>query len=149
MKAKGIFISVLLVIDTFFVSYAAGFHSRHVLVVNPKLPPVVQKKVEAKPILPTKPAPKSNAKDGHGKKGSVDKAHGAKSHDIKRDAKSADTSAKSAAKTAASSTTKSDSGAKASTGKSTPKASATKPSMKKTTTPKPSPKPTAKPGPGA
>lgn len=89
MKAKGIFISVLLVIDTFFVSYAAGFHSRHVLVVNPKLPPVVQKKVEAKPILPTKPAPKSNAKDGHGKKGSVDKAHGAKSHDIKHDAKSA------------------------------------------------------------
>ena len=44
MKAKGKFISFLLVVDTFFVAYAYGFHSRQVLVVDPKLPPVVQKK---------------------------------------------------------------------------------------------------------
>ncbi|MBP9092799.1 hypothetical protein KBI23_17380 [bacterium] len=44
MKAKGKFISFLLVVDTFFVAYAYGFHSRQVLVVDPKLPPVVHKK---------------------------------------------------------------------------------------------------------
>ena len=58
MKAKGIFISTLLVIDTFLMSYAAGFHSKHVLVVNPKLPPVVQKKVEAKPVAAAAPTSK-------------------------------------------------------------------------------------------
>ena len=44
MRAKGKFISFLLVVDTFFVAYAYGFHSRQVLVVDPKLPPVVHKK---------------------------------------------------------------------------------------------------------
>lgn len=44
MRAKGKFISFLLVVDTFFVAYAYGFHSRQVLVVDPKLPPVVRKK---------------------------------------------------------------------------------------------------------
>ena len=44
MKAKGKFISFLLVVDTFFVAYAYGFHSRQVLVIDPKLPPVVHKK---------------------------------------------------------------------------------------------------------
>lgn len=44
MKAKGKFISFLLVVDTFFVAYAYGFHSRQVLVIDPKLPPVVQGK---------------------------------------------------------------------------------------------------------
>jgi len=78
MKAKGIFISTLLVIDTFLVSYAAGFHSRHVLVVNPKLPPVVHKieesvdKSKTPPVVPkTKTDEKSHsAKDtskSHGK----------------------------------------------------------------------------------
>jgi hypothetical protein len=65
MKAKGIFISTLLVIDTFFVSYAVGFQSRHVLIVNPKLPPVVQKKVEAKPIPAAVPAKKADTKNTH------------------------------------------------------------------------------------
>ena len=40
MKAKGKFISTLLVIDTFLVSYTAGFNSRHVLIVDPSLPPL-------------------------------------------------------------------------------------------------------------
>ena len=44
MKAKGRFISFLLVVDTFFVAYAYGFHSRQILVVDPKLPPVVPAK---------------------------------------------------------------------------------------------------------
>lgn len=48
MKAKGKFISFLLVVDTFFVAYAYGFHSRQVLVVDPKLPPVVQKEEKGK-----------------------------------------------------------------------------------------------------
>jgi hypothetical protein len=39
MKAKGRFISTLLVIDTFLVSYAVGFNSRHVLIVDPSLSP--------------------------------------------------------------------------------------------------------------
>ncbi len=50
MKAKGRFISFLLVVDTFFVAYAYGFHSRQVLVVDPKLPPLAVK-VE-KPAMP-------------------------------------------------------------------------------------------------
>jgi hypothetical protein len=54
MKAKGKFISFLLVVDTFFVAYAYGFHSRQVLVVDPKLPPVVQKKeVQKKDVQKT------------------------------------------------------------------------------------------------
>ena len=40
MKAKGKLISTLLVIDTFLVCYAAGFNSRHVLIVDPSLPPL-------------------------------------------------------------------------------------------------------------
>lgn len=80
MKAKGIFISTLLVIDTFLVSYAAGFHSRHVLVINPKLPPVVRKtqdKVVAPAVTPAKNSGDKNAqhvkgthtaKDDHGSK---------------------------------------------------------------------------------
>ena len=46
MKAKGIFISTLLVIDTFFISYAVGFNSHPVLVVDPALPPVAKKPSE-------------------------------------------------------------------------------------------------------
>ena len=72
MKAKGKFISFLLVVDTFFVAYAYGFHSRQVLVVDPKLPPVVQKKVMEKTESPKNPknikgtgkAPASAAKSG-------------------------------------------------------------------------------------
>lgn len=40
MKAKGIFISTLLVIDTFFVGFTYGFNSREVLIVDPSLPPL-------------------------------------------------------------------------------------------------------------
>ncbi len=43
MNVKGKIISTLLVIDTFFVSYAAGFNSRHVLIVDPALPAYVAK----------------------------------------------------------------------------------------------------------
>ena len=105
MKAKGIFISTLLVVDTFLMSYAAGFHSRHVLVVNPKLPTVVEKKVEAKPAPVSTPAKKTDAKDGHVKhasKGSHSaKTHGNGSHDTKAGEKPADSrsGAKPAAKT--------------------------------------------------
>ena len=44
MKAKGKFISFLLIVDTFFVAYAYGFHSRQVLVVDPKLSPLASTK---------------------------------------------------------------------------------------------------------
>ncbi len=84
MKAKGIFISTLLVVDTFLLSYAAGFHSRHVLVVNPKLPPVVQKKTEVKPTPVPIPAKKADSKEGHGKKDPHPAStHGKGSHDSK------------------------------------------------------------------
>jgi hypothetical protein len=54
MKAKGKFISFLLVVDTFFVAYAYGFHSRQVLVIDPKLPPVVPVKALEKAASPNK-----------------------------------------------------------------------------------------------
>lgn len=100
MKAKGIFISALLVVDTFLMSYAAGFHSRHVLVVNPKLPPVVQKQLE-KPSVPaataktaTKNAPEtgkhSGKTDKHGAKSKTGKDHDKGEHkQPSSDAKSA------------------------------------------------------------
>ena len=86
MKAKGIFISTLLVIDTFFVSYAAGFHSRHVLVINPKLPPVVHKKTDTIVAPIAVPAKKSGdknkhqAKDAHAGKNAAGKSHGKDAH---------------------------------------------------------------------
>ncbi len=40
MNAKGRFISTLLVINSFFASFAIGFNSRHVLVIDPSLPAV-------------------------------------------------------------------------------------------------------------
>jgi hypothetical protein len=49
VKAKGKLVSALLVIDTFFISFALGFNSRSVLVVDPSLPPV-------KPALKQEPA---------------------------------------------------------------------------------------------
>jgi hypothetical protein len=56
VKTKGLFISVLLVIDTFLVSYAAGFNSNSVLVVDPTLPPYKAPEVAA-------PAASSSEKD--------------------------------------------------------------------------------------
>lgn len=103
MKTKGIFISSLLVIDTFFVSYAAGFHSRHVLVINPKLPPVVQKTVDAKPTTAVVPPKKTDPKDTHSKQ-----KHPPKSHETKPSAKAGEKPAgKAVAKPAAKQTTKS------------------------------------------
>lgn len=40
MKPKRMFVTLLLVVDTFLVSYAVGFNSRQVLVVDPSLSPV-------------------------------------------------------------------------------------------------------------
>ncbi len=64
MKAKGIFIATLLVVDTFFIAYAYGFHSRHVLVIDAKLPPLktVEVKVKSEPSLKALPAKKVDAK---------------------------------------------------------------------------------------
>lgn len=61
MKGMGQFISALLVVDTFFVSYAVGFNSRRVLVVDPSLPPIVQP--HAEPAVTG-----SGAKDAAGEK---------------------------------------------------------------------------------
>lgn len=49
MKAEGIFISTLLVVDTFLVSFYFGFNSRHVLVVDPSLPSVLKTHTEQIP----------------------------------------------------------------------------------------------------
>jgi hypothetical protein len=70
MKAAGIFISSIVIVDTFLVSYAVGFNSRHVLVIDPKLPPV---KVE-KPVQPSVTPAKADTKD-------KPKADGAKAAD--------------------------------------------------------------------
>ncbi|MEZ4535958.1 MAG: hypothetical protein R3D26_13300 [Cyanobacteriota/Melainabacteria group bacterium] len=43
MKAKGIFISTLIVIDTFLGAYFYGVHSRTIKVIDPALPAVDQK----------------------------------------------------------------------------------------------------------
>lgn len=54
------FISALLIVDAFFVSYYLGFHSRSVPVIDPSLPPL------AKPVpvpAPAKPAAKPEVKD--------------------------------------------------------------------------------------
>jgi hypothetical protein len=47
VKAKGNIISFLLVIDTFFIAYAAGFNSHPVLVVDLSLPPLAKPEPKA------------------------------------------------------------------------------------------------------
>lgn len=95
MKAKGIFISTLLVIDTFLMSYAAGFHSRHVLVINPKLPPVVHKAEDAgKAKTPVIMPAKAGDKNAHATKNK----HASKN---KPESKATTAPAKSTAKSAA------------------------------------------------
>lgn len=95
MKAKGIFISTLLVIDTFLMSYAAGFHSRHVLVINPKLPPVVHKAEDAgKAKTPVITPAKAGDKNAHATKNK----HASKN---KPESKATTAPAKSTAKSAA------------------------------------------------
>jgi hypothetical protein len=77
VKAKGKFISTLLVMDTFFISFAAGFNSRHVLVVDPSLPPVppvvqpksAEKRAEAEPTkTQAKEKTAEHASGSHGSK---------------------------------------------------------------------------------
>jgi hypothetical protein len=77
VKAAGICISTLIVIDTFFISFAVGFNSRHVLEIDPSLPPLVQPKPPAKPAEVPKAAEKEK-KSEHtpGKPGAK---HGSKS----------------------------------------------------------------------
>ncbi len=52
MKMKGRFICLLLVVDTFFVSYAIGFNSRSVLIVDPSLPAFKPAEVTPAPEIP-------------------------------------------------------------------------------------------------
>lgn len=52
MKAKGRFISALLVVDAFLIAFAYGFNSRSVAVVDPSLPPVKPQSVEAATAKP-------------------------------------------------------------------------------------------------
>ncbi len=52
MKAKGMFISTLAAINAYLGGFAYGFNAHPVLVIDPKLPPVVQKQME-----PVKTAP--------------------------------------------------------------------------------------------
>ncbi len=144
MKAKGIFISTLLVIDTFFVSYAVGFQSRHVLIVNPKLPPVVQNKVEAKPLPAAVPGKHGDTKGIHTGKGThTSKTHGkgAQKSEVdksKTTGAAASTSAKPTAKTSA----PADSSKSKVSARDATQATA-KPSAKPA--PKPAVKPAAKP----
>jgi hypothetical protein len=68
MKAKGMFISAILIVDTFLVSYAIGFNSRHVAVVDPTMKPVaVPEEVKLDKNLPAvmPVAAKKTEKAGH------------------------------------------------------------------------------------
>jgi hypothetical protein len=56
MKAGGMFVSAILIIDTFFVSYYLGVHSRTVDVEDPTMKPV-EKLVPPKPPAEVKAAP--------------------------------------------------------------------------------------------
>jgi hypothetical protein len=70
MKPKGMFVTALLVVDTFLVSYAVGFNSRHVLVVNPSLPaaaPVSETSIDGQPASPDDKGDKTKA-EGKDKK---------------------------------------------------------------------------------
>jgi hypothetical protein len=76
VRAKFIFISVVMTMDSFFFGYAAGFNSRHVLIVDPKLPRLIVHKPEAKksktpppapPLSKIKPPPPKNATAKSGK----------------------------------------------------------------------------------
>lgn len=58
MNAKGMVISTLLIIDTFLVSFAFGFNSRHVKVIDPSMPPY---QPPAASLPPTKATPKTPA----------------------------------------------------------------------------------------
>ena len=51
MKGQGMFFTTLLTLDTFLVAFFFGFNSRHVLVIDPALPPVKPPHA-AKPATP-------------------------------------------------------------------------------------------------
>jgi hypothetical protein len=70
MKAKGMFMSALLIGDAFLVSYAIGFNSRHVQVVDPTMKPVAAA-IETKPAptAETKVTPKTVSKPASAKSG--------------------------------------------------------------------------------
>jgi len=130
VKARGIFITTLLSINAFLGGFAYGFNSRHVLVIDPALPPVVPAKAAepAKAIVPVKAAPtkgsvaKSSAGKGSAGKSSAGKSSTAKNSTAKNPASKSsaakDTHAKSGAsaktdkglKTGTTATTKSVSG---------------------------------------
>ncbi|MBP6745450.1 hypothetical protein KA344_09445 [bacterium] len=102
MRAKGKFISFLLVVDTFFVAYAYGFHSRQVLVVDPKLPPVVHKKSKEKTekndsagkAIVTGKAAVVKPLSKHESKKHESKTHELKKHESKKVSANSDKSAK-------------------------------------------------------
>lgn len=73
MKAAGMFISTLLIVDAFFVSYYLGFHSRSVPVIDQSLPPQAKPAPAPAPAKPTgKPGTDKAAQD------KAAKNHGAK-----------------------------------------------------------------------
>jgi len=60
-KPSSIFISVLLVLDSFFVAYAVGLNSRHVLVVDASLGPPLAKRAAESTTVTTAPTPSTTA----------------------------------------------------------------------------------------
>ncbi len=73
MRGKIRFITFLAAIDAYLIAFAVGFNSRHVLMVDPSLPPIKTKAEEKKPVAPPveKTESKPQAQDkkaGKGKK---------------------------------------------------------------------------------
>ncbi len=54
MQLKAKIAATILIVDTFLLSFAYGFKSRHVLIVDPTLPQYVAPKVEEKPAAKIK-----------------------------------------------------------------------------------------------
>ncbi len=64
MRVKFIFVSTAMALDAFFMGYAAGLNSRHVQVVDPRLPALTKpSKNIAKPVATSKSLAKNETKN--------------------------------------------------------------------------------------
>ncbi len=86
MKTSGLFFCAVLLVDTLFISYWVGFNSRHVLIVDPTLPPLKPAVVDTVKV--------DMPKNGVSPKPSAGKVGVVKSQNAKSDPKSHSTTAK-------------------------------------------------------
>lgn len=82
MNAKGVFITTILTVDSFLICFALGFNSRHVLEVDPALPPLPASPAKASEVSRAKPSNTQTAgkPTAPAKQAGEQPAQGAKSH---------------------------------------------------------------------